>query len=605
MLSLFFIISYMFLAYAFLRIKKTNKKLNILLWIFLFIVLYMGYNTIVVYILSAINIKATLLLRSIINLIIALAFFFLVKKKQQYYFDKIDLGILILLFYVVLVISFVRFGFGFNIEFEMDDAAAHFAYGKAFMNSNILGSEMTNIAYSLTDYHLFFSSVNLGTLMKVLLPITKTFGIYKSFIIFELLSFFLSGVLLYFIIRDDEKTNKKYLLTISFLFLYMLGYPLTNLLCGFHYWGLAIIIIESIILLIKEIDSNTLYNNYLIIGMLFILTFSLFVTYYLYVPLIYLSIFMYYLYLWHKKLINIKQLIIYTIVTLIIPFIFGICYFHILNDYFISTGSTNLEIDGPNYKNLIGNFIFLLPLFIYKLVNEIKEHKINIMNILAILNIVYMIVLFVLVMTDKMSNYYFAKIYNLAWLIFYIYLFKIIYDDWKDIIKVYILSYIVLSLLALFRIEKIITDYDSKISEDNVIMNLGNVYDYNMKYIVRKDKTMSNEIYDLLKHVYKNKKEYQNSRGEIPFIASYFRKIWIVQIIDTIPNSHDGSNSKSGFTINKYWINNDIVDIEKNKDTIYFAWIIDKSNRDAVDITNYDVIYQNKAGYILKKKVVV
>ena len=409
-------------------------------------------------------------------------------------------------------------------------------------------------------------------------------------------------MLLYFIICREKETNKKYLLTISLLFLYMLGYPLTNLLCGFHYWGLAVIVIEGIILLIKEIDNNKLYDNYLIIGMLFILTVSLFITYYLYVPLIYLSIFMCYLYLWRRKLISIKQLIIYTVVTLIIPFIFGICYFGILGEYFTNTGSTNLEIDGPNYKNLIGNFIFLLPLFIYKLVNEIKERKISFVNILAILNIVYMIVLFILVMTDKMSNYYFAKIYNLTWLIFYIYFFKIIYDDWKDIVKVYMLSYIALSLLALFRIEKIITDYDSKISEDNAIMNLGNVYDYNMKYLIRKDKTMSNEIYDLLKHVYKDRKKYQNPRGEIPFIASYFRKIWIVQIIDTIPNSHDNAGSKKGFVVNKYWINNDIIDIENNEDTQYFVWIVDKSNNDALDLANYDIMYQNKAGYILKKK---
>ncbi len=602
MVSLFFIISYIFLMYSFLRVKKTDKKINILLWIFLFVVLYMGYNAIIVYLLSVLNIKATLLLRSIINLVMALGLFFLVKKKQKYYFDKTDLGIVILLFYATFVIFLVRFGFGFNIEFEMDDAAVHFAYGKAFMNSDILGSEMTNIAYSLANRHLFFASVNLGTLMRVLLPITGLFGIYKSFIIFELFSFFLSGVLLYFIICREKETNKKYLLTISLLFLYMLGYPLTNLLCGFHYWGLAVIVIEGIILLIKEIDNNKLYDNYLIIGMLFILTVSLFITYYLYVPLIYLSIFMCYLYLWRRKLISIKQLIIYTVVTLIIPFIFGICYFGILGEYFTNTGSTNLEIDGPNYKNLIGNFIFLLPLFIYKLVNEIKERKISFVNILAILNIVYMIVLFILVMTDKMSNYYFAKIYNLTWLIFYIYFFKIIYDDWKDIVKVYMLSYIALSLLALFRIEKIITDYDSKISEDNAIMNLGNVYDYNMKYLIRKDKTMSNEIYDLLKHVYKDRKKYQNPRGEIPFIASYFRKIWIVQIIDTIPNSHDNAGSKKGFVVNKYWINNDIIDIENNEDTQYFVWIVDKSNNDALDLANYDIMYQNKAGYILKKK---
>ena len=603
MISFVFLISYIFLMYTFLKIKKTNKKLNILLWIFLFIVLYMGFNGIVVYLLSVMNIHATLLLRSIINFIIAILLFFILKEKQEYYFNKNDLGVLIVLFYITLVIFIIRFGFNFSVEFEMDDAAVHFAYGKAFMDSNILGKEMTNLAYTTTGNHLFFSSVNLGTFMQLLLPLTKTIGVYKSFIIFELLSFFLSGCLLYFIIKRDEITNKKYLLTIVFLILYMLGYPLTNLICGFHYWGLAIVIIESIILLMKEIDNNKLYNNYLMIGLLFILLFSLFVTYYLYVPLIYLSIFIYYMYLWHnKKVIDSKKLIIYTLITLVIPFIFGICYYGILKEYFVSSGSTNLEIDGPNYKNLIGNFIFVLPIFIYKLINEIRTRKIDIINILAMFNILYMIILFILVITNKMSNYYFAKIYNLGWLILYIYLIKVIYDDSKDVVKVYIWSYLVISLLALIRVEDIINKYDSKISDDTAIMNLGNVYDYNMRYLTRKDKIIDSGIYDLLENVYKNKNEYKNVRDEIPFITSYFKKIWIAEIIDVVPNNHDGTNNKTGFTINKYWINNDIVDIEKDDDTQYLVWIIDNSNRDSVDLLKYDIIYQNNIGYILKKK---
>ena len=601
MISLVFIISYIILMYTFLRIKKTDKELNILLWIFLFVVLYMGFNAIAVYLLSSLNIHATLVLRSIINFIIALLFFFILKKKQKYYFDKFDLGIVIVLFYVTLVLFLIRFGLNFNVEFEIDDAVVHFAYGKAFMNSSILGKEMTNLAWATTSRHLFFSSVNLGTFMQILLPFTGTFGLYKSFIIFELLSFFLSGSLLYFIIREKKTTSLKYIFILMLLIMYMLGYPLTNLLCGFHYWGLAILIIEAIILIFKEMDENKLYSNYLMIGMLFILLSSIFITYYLYVPLVYLGIFIYYIYLWRKKIISIKQVIIYTLITLVIPFIFGMVYYGIIGDYFTNTGSTNLEIDGPNYKNLIGNFIFVLPLVMYKLFSEIKERKINIINILAVLNIIYMIILFILVMTKKMSNYYYGKIYNLSWLILYIYLIKLVYENWKDIIKVYIVSYLCISILALVRIEEIISKYDSRISEDTIIMNLGNVYDYNIKYLSRKDKIINNDIKDLLKYVYKNKNEYKNIRGEIPFIASYFKKIWIAQIIDTIPNNHDGTNNKGVFSVNKYWINNDIVDIDNDDDTHYFVWIVDNSNKDAVDLSKYEIIYQNKVGYILKK----
>ena len=599
-MPLLFILSYILIIYSFLRIKKSSKKLNILLWIIISIITYMGYNSIIIYLLSLVKIHSTLLLRSIINIFLSLIMIFTCKKKQEYYFDKKDLAVIIVLGYLTLIIFMVRFGFKFELEFKMDDPAVHFAYAKAFMTSNILDSSMSNIIYDIPKSPMFFSFTNAGTFLEVFKPLTSFLNLYRLFIIFELLSFFLSGVLLYFIVRQDKTSNKNYIFTIFLLILYELGYPLTNLLCGFHYWGLVILVISTILLTIKQLTINEMYDSKIMILILFILSISVSITYYLYVPVVYLSMGLYFVYLWKiKKKIQFKKLSIYFIITLIIPFIFCLLYYNIISQYFTSKTSTSMSIQGANYENLIGNFIFILPLIIYRIIKEIKSHKINIITILAIANFIYTIILFILYMRGTMSSYYYSKIYNLSWLIMYIYLIEAAYYEKELFVKTYILSYIVIVILACFKIENVIYKYNSSISSD-VISNLADVYQSNMTLIVER-RVITNDVCELLKNVYDNYDEYKNIRGEVPFLTTYFKKIWIAQILDIVPVNKYTKKSSSGFNINKLYINNK-EEIEKDEGTLYFV-LIDENNVGKNYIEDYDIVYQNNAGYVFKKRI--
>ena len=440
MIAILFILSYILFICSFLYIKKTNNKINLLTWILISIITYMGYNSIIVYLLSIIKIPSTLFLRSLINIFISIIMIITSKKKQKYYIDKKDFAVIAILLYLSLAIFMLRFTFYFSIDFRMNDTAVHYAMAKAFMTNDIYDSSMQNVFYAISNRGMFFSSINTGTFLEAFKPLTGTFYLFKSFILFEMISFSLSGILFYFIVKKNNTFNKEYVLTVILTLLYQLGYPLVNLLYGFHYWGLVILIISTIILTIKEMENNNMYKNKLIILILFIQSLSIFITYYLYVPVIYGALGLYFIYLYkYKKEISWKRSIIYIIIILLIPFIFGMYHYGIIEQYFKNFGpKTSMSIEGSNYKNLIGNFIFLLPILFYAILNEIKRKKINLVTIITCLNIIFMIILFILCMTKIMSSYYYNKIYNLLWLNTFIYLTDIIYNYKEKFIKIYI-----------------------------------------------------------------------------------------------------------------------------------------------------------------------
>ena len=598
-MEIMYIITYIFFIYSFLRIKKSNKKLNILLWLVLSIVTYMGFNSLTIYLLHLINIRATLLIRSIINIVLSIIMIIKTKNKQEYCFDKFDFGALILLLYVTLIIFIIRFGFKFDLNFEITDASFHYAFAKKFANMNTILDNIEVFFCGTLSSSKYLSYTNAGTFLELLRPITGNIDMYKSFIIFEMISFYLSTILLYFIVRKDNMSAKKILLCVLFTIMYALGYPLLNLLYGFHYWGVVLVVMSTIIVAIQELDKNNMYNSKIMIFLLSILSYSVLIAYYPYVPVVYLSLGLYFIYLWKwKKTINLKQTIIYIIIILIIPFIYGGFYYGFFNvlidsNYLKNTVINHFTIEGSNYKNILGNFIYIIPIIIYSIINEIKKHKINIMTIFAIIHFLYIVVLFILCITGLLSSYYFAKLYNFAWLIAYAYLIKEAITNKELLFKIYMISYIIIVFLSCLKIESIIKSKNYDISTNNIISYLGDVYDNNIKYITEKNPIITNDISDAISHIEKNIDTYKNSRGEIPIRTSYFRKLWIARMLDVVPTSN--------YILSSQLRGDNIKSIETDKETEYFVWILDKEHYDDLDLNNYDIIYKNDSVLILKK----
>ena len=88
-MSIIYIISLTILFVSFLYLKKSEKKLDLISWIAINIVLLLCYNTFICYVYTTINIPINLISLSIINYILSVIFIILLKKKRQRYkFDK-------------------------------------------------------------------------------------------------------------------------------------------------------------------------------------------------------------------------------------------------------------------------------------------------------------------------------------------------------------------------------------------------------------------------------------------------------------------------------------------------------------------------------------
>ena len=255
-----------------------------------------------------------------------------------------------------------------------------------------------------------------------------------------------------------------------------------------------------------------------------------------------------------------------------------------------------MSLVGTNYKNFIGNFILILPILAYTIYNEIKKRKITYITITTCLTTIFIIILFILYMTHIMSSYYYNKIYNLLWLLSFIYLIEVIYNNKERFLKLYLYSYIIIAILACIRVENIINKYNDNISTNTVISNVGDVYDTNVRLLQKENKTLDYSMYELLEHLKENKEEYMNDRGEIPFIADYFKKIWITQILDIIVSNNYGKKSDT----DTYYADT-IFEVSEDDTVKYLVWIPDDTNKKDMGSTNYKIIYRSKLGFILKK----
>lgn len=125
LMNIVYLMSIVILIILFLLIKKNNKKENLLMWIVISLVLLFCYNSFVVYVLSTLYIKTTLLSLSIVNFLFCIFFIIKIISKnsfQEYYVDKFDILTMILFCFITILIGYFRFGFPFKIVYETSDS---------------------------------------------------------------------------------------------------------------------------------------------------------------------------------------------------------------------------------------------------------------------------------------------------------------------------------------------------------------------------------------------------------------------------------------------------------------------------------------------------
>lgn len=598
-MSLTYLISIIALLTTAILVKKKENKLDIVKAITITVVLFLCYQTFISYAYTMLHIPITLLSLTITNIaiIVILAGVMIWKKEiQAYQFDLRDTIFIVILIFMVFFVSYCNFGMPINIKYIMTDASLHYLSAQEFYENESLLLTVDNIKSSNAMMPGAYS--NIGILFKTFAPWIGETNLYQVFIGFDIFALFLSGLMFFVTVKKYAKSTLTYFIAGAVSIIYLLGYPLNNMLFGYFYLGIGVLAINAIVAIMQDWKEEDKLNTWHMIPTIFLLCFELFFSYYLFVPPIYGAIFIYYLFYFHKqkgKWIN-NKLITYSIITLIVPAIMGFCY-HVLPGLLSTTQiqvGNVIQTEGYIYRNLFSNILLFIPFTIYYLV---KEKKIQFDMISIIIWILYMCVLYVSIFKLNISTYYFFKTYFVLWqFAIYLTLRGICYlieekKYGKILASVYIGFYILLMIHSFLTSNvPVIKDTFNK---NEKITDVMDIFGINKTVLLRVDVDYTVEELEIINYLKQNNIILANNNALI--LANQRQEFWFWAILKyQFKTNLEYATTKDHI---KLW-NNDGYEylIYFNRSNYY------NSYKDALDLKDTEVIFKNNSGAIIKNK---
>ena len=583
--KIFYIISVMFLIFSYLLFFKSKKKLSIVREIIYSICLFYCYNVLVVHVVYLFKQTGTFFLYGSINIIISIilgVITLITKRKQQYYFKKREFLFFGLFFVLFMLLGYLRFHGGRLIHYESVDASIHYRCALHFSEtlSTLTKENSKDLVYGNFERGMSISYVNGGFLIRILSFIKS----YRVFLLHDTISFAITGLIFLSTLFQLFK-KRNYFYYASLMFLYSFSFLLNSYIFGFSYLTLGMMVVNLLLLTVLSYEKEWEENVWFKILILFILSFSVFFSYYLFVPCIYLALGIYYIKLYQDKEISFKQMSFYGIFTLILPFFIGFFYFVFPTFFKVKGGvATAIALDGYIYNNKTPSYFFAF-FFFYLVYFERKFQKENTYLVLNFYFISFYIVLFFVLFVFHLSGeYYFHKLFYL-YSIFVILYFGIKLENKKK--YVYLFTFLTLGSMLLIRVMD-----DNKLT--NLLSKL-NVYNWN-SYSFNQNRTLIDEDELLLIEESTKYKDVCSYHHEFINAGKRLRNYWFYAITNEIPLAGYRKDNKDGLNqenISFHWWRN----LEDYPCIVYFYddKVIDSS------IYQYQILYQNEGGAILKK----
>ncbi len=584
-MKLLFIISIFLLEISFLLLPKTKEKISLLDSIIYSLGLLYAYQTLEVYLTGLLNI-GNILLYSIINITISLILIiFLCKRKQiqKYTITKKELLLKSIILLIGIILVLIRFN-GFNsLSYSSDDSSIHYKAAQSFQQTKKYLNKNT-YPKQLYDYDKMMpiSYINGGFFLYIVSNIPS----YKAFFLYDGFCFILYGLLFSItiskLLQKKEKNNILY--NIMMTTIYMIGYPFNNLLYGFCYLGLGVMITNLLFITYIEnnLNKNILYN--LIITN--ILTFSLFFSYYIFVPPIYLATGLFYLYQKKKNLITTKETLLYITITLIIPFIIGFKHFFYNIGENTKVIATVIKYGGSCYKNITPIYILIISIlgFIYYLYKKKKITPNKFLNINSIIFTIYTTTFLILYLLKKSDIYYFYKLFYIEYLIWIIIISITFYQKRKII---YITTIIILLITTIIYYKP----------DETFQLQRLNIYFYNAGSLNKKYIRYNKEELKILEKATTLNKICHNKDTFI-MTGNQYKNAWFYAITDKKPTISIDNTDKGRWILYEPNISLSWWDNLKYECIVYYY----ENNHIDIPKDRYITLYKNKEGIILKKK---
>lgn len=584
-MSLLYITSIVIFFCLIILEPKTKEKINLIKFITLQIICWFAYNTLVCYLLNFINIAITLFNLSIVNFIISILLLskIIIKKEiQRYKIEKRDIIVCCILFIVVIICICINFRNLTRIRYISMDAVQHYKAAREFSENTTLFDKATENT-TTSKSHMPMGYVNVGILFKIFRPYFGVVSLYKIYILFEGIIYFLCGIIFYYLIEKICKTRSQLIIGIIFSIIYLIGYPLNSLISGFHYLLIGILYFSTIIYTIKGIIIPEKLQNIYNIIILMLLNIGLIFSYALFCPVIYLAEFVYFIYKYYKDK-NKKYLVMYIFLTLVLTGLMG-CNI-ILYQRFKEIGASGIALEGWIYKNDWSNIILFIPFTIYYLIKKIKKD-----NIFEKSLFIFFIIFFILIAIGKSigicSSYYFYKNSYILWiLVLYTAVKSMIYminkkNAWNYIIKIFTGFYIFLLIISVSFIDTYITA-EEKTNES--IFTMMEIFTLNFTNMKVNATFVSNEEIEAIKAYDNIAKSNWKEKGVLLVLPSPTQILWTKAL-----TGYEGiENTNIDFYINK-WNNNEyeyLILLNKRK---YYEIV-----KERLKLEKTQIAYQNE-----------
>lgn len=371
-MGILYILTVILLGIGFIAFKKSDKELNFIKWISIFIVGLLAYNTTICMLLGILNIKQNIWLLATINAIIGcLLLYKPIKNKecQKYKCSKLDIFMITVLI-IMFVVMFVKdlYIYKGDVTHVAIDSGVHYRAAKHYSENLelfIYTEDKTFFDFNIMQTGAY---INDGIFMNVAYNLTGISHeyLYQAFESFILL---VNGLAFYAIVMDKIKTKRGFLGSFILFALYMYGYPYNNWIFGFSYLAVGVGLIALSVTIVELLFAKENIKRWFVYVLLGIVAFGIIFSYCLFVPIVFAAICIYcflkgltnkeekkYLKIFSKTtLIVFAMLIVITIV--------GIAYLFIPT--FFIEGQTDLvsalKINGGFYGEKYRNFVVYIP----------------------------------------------------------------------------------------------------------------------------------------------------------------------------------------------------------------------------------------------------
>ena len=608
-MGVFYIFTVMFLYITFILIKKSDDKINLISWLILSAITYLGYNISICMIFGALNITTNLLFLSIVNLIITALFIIKIYKNkeiQKYDIRKRDVFAIIICVAIIGYMSKNQIRpFDLTVANASVDVSMHYSAATNFAdNMKILSKIDNKTGYNFTTMQTG-AYINTGILMSIVRSIKPLYKEYVTFKIFETLVLLLNIMGFYMLISDRLKSKKGYIIGIIFLILYSFAYPYTSELYGFSYLSITIVFIVGIFYLAKIYGHEI--SDKVVIPLIIIMGIGLIFSYCLFVPAIFSFICIYIFvkdfekkdektYLKYFR----KNSLIVTGVLLIVT-ILSICYLVIptftLSDQNRLTDA--IGFDGQIYKAFYQDFLFYIPFVVLFIARQIRNKKLDYESLALGLLLFQTIVELIGLWKGFVSPYYYYKIYHVLWVIVVEIAVAIMSEtnENKDL-EISLISYLAVWVIIVYGavsgIEYKVQQKFAGLIETPKLQSLAGIYfDTNILAINNINASCLVNSDRLLLAEEMGKQDDITLKNMLVGGMNTNCKAWMY-VVSKIESGGESIND-----LQKAIVETSVDDFLNNEEKKYFILYTDEKFEST---EKYDLVFQNDAGVILRKK---